>query len=125
MSTNYILMGLPTSHERELDDTDEHIIVAAVDDRQKARIIESILVTASAADTITISVKDGSGTVFQYAIGTDVDENNDYHKVNHLRILKPGQRITAEASVGVSWISITTVDNVIQKNTLPTMMPNA
>lgn len=118
MSTNFILVGLPTAHERELDDTDEHIIVAAVTDRQKARTIESILATASAADTITISIKNDSGTVFRYTDGLDLTKNNDYHKTNHLRLLKPGERITAEVSVGVSWISITTVDTPIQMNAM-------
>lgn len=115
MTTNFLLVGLPETKERHLTDGAEHTIVAPVTGRQQARSIESILVTATASDTITIRVRNNSGVVFAYATDTPVTVSNDYHKINHLRILKPEEWITAEAGTGTLWIGITTVNTPIQQ----------
>jgi hypothetical protein len=115
MSSFYGLTGKLTAHEAELTTTSETTIVAANSDRKQSRVIESIYVSASNGETITIAVKEGATERFYFAQGQSVDENTPLHIVTHPRVLKPGEHVAVTAGTGnLAWISIITVDLPIQ-----------
>jgi hypothetical protein len=116
MSSFYGLQGKLTAHEGELDDTSEKVVVAAKDERNQSRVIESIYLSASGAETITIAVKEGATVRFLYAQDQPLDADTPIHIINHPRVLKPGEQITVTAGTGaLAWVSIITVDLTIQQ----------
>lgn len=115
MSSFYGLQGKLTAHEVELDDTSEQVVVAAITGREQSRVIESIYVSASNGETVTIAIKASSTVRFLFAQGQPFDESTPIHIVNHPRVLKPGEQITVTAGTGgLAWVSIITVDLPIQ-----------